>query len=349
MRTLHLLSLFSIALALPTTAQAQFSTSGPGAAVPSSGIGGGTWGVALPAAPGVSTASVPVAVTHIDSVVIEGFSHAWGGDVQATLADPTGAEHLLFVRPGYLNPDGASFGTPGEFLVGDFTIVASGGGSLPTLSDGADIAPGSYNQTFDTGGVMWTSGDFGIDNTPLGSIAGPAGDWELRIYDWAAGDSGSFTGWTLNGNSAITNNGNGYCFGDGSGTDCPCSANGAAGEGCLTTSGSGARLTGTGEAIIGNDTFVLTVTGGPANKPGIFFQGTNQLAGNPNADGLLCTVPTKRYDVNFLDANGMTTQTGFGAFATASENMNYQYWFRDTANPCGGDFNFSGGWQVTWQ
>jgi hypothetical protein len=27
---------------------------------------------------------------------------------------------------------------------------------------------------------------------------------------------------------------------------------------------------------------------------------------------------------------------------------NYQYWFRDTGNPCGGQFNFSNGWTVTW-
>ena len=140
-----------------------------------------------------------------------------------------------------------------------------------------------------------------------------------------------------------------YCTGDGSGSVCPCAAFGGTGEGCLTTSGSGASLTGTGSATIGADTMVLSVSGGPANKPGIFFQGNNQLAGNPAGDGLLCTAgSTVRYEVNPLDASGATSQGGFGDNASAGATRNYQYWFRDTGNTCGGGFNFTNGYSVTW-
>lgn len=140
-----------------------------------------------------------------------------------------------------------------------------------------------------------------------------------------------------------------YCFGDGSGVNCPCSAFGGPGEGCATTSGSGATLLGTGGANVSGDSFVLTVTGAPANKPGLFFQGPNMLSA-PAGDGILCSNASMRYGVNFTDGNGMVTQTGFGANASSGQTLNYQYWFRDPSNPClSGGFNFSNGWFVTWQ
>ncbi len=146
--------------------------------------------------------------------------------------------------------------------------------------------------------------------------------------------------------------GTAYCFGDGSGSLCPCAGFGAAGEGCLTTSGTGATLAGAGVANVGADSFVLSVSGGPANKPGIFFQGNNQLGGgngNPAGDGLLCTSGgTIRYSVNPLDATGAASQGGFGVNAAPGVTRNYQYWFRDTGNPCGGSFNFTNGWSQPW-
>ncbi len=355
MRTLHLLSLLSIGLALPTTAQAQFSAMGGGSAIPFTGEGGGgNWDTGLPISPAISVVDVQVEVLEIDSVVIDGFQHTWAGDVQAVLFDPTGVGYNLILRPGYQNPDGANFGTPGNFVDGTYTIVENGGASLPTLSDGADIQPGTYNQSSSTGAVSWTSGNHNINNTPLGSITGPSGFWELRVYDWGVGDNGSFTGWTLNGNGGASgeNTGSAYCFGDGNGTACPCGGNGSPGEGCLTTSGTGALLTGTGNAEIGDETFVLTVTGGPPNKPGIFFQGTsatNGGLGNTVGDGILCAGPTLRFGVNILDGAGSTNQASFGASTSVGMDMKYQYWFRDTANTCGGGFNFSNAWEVTWE
>ena len=140
-------------------------------------------------------------------------------------------------------------------------------------------------------------------------------------------------------NSASTN----------SGGTCPCAAFGATGEGCLTTSGTGATLSGSGNAAVVGDSFQLDVSGAPANRPGLFFQSTNQLS-TPVGDGLLCSNSTLRYAVNATDANGMVTQSGFGANAAAGQALNYQYWFRDTGNTCGaGGFNFTNGWAVTWQ
>ena len=142
--------------------------------------------------------------------------------------------------------------------------------------------------------------------------------------------------------------GSAYCFGDGSGAACPCGANGNPGEGCMTTSGTGARLTGTGEANLGSGTFTLTVSGAPANKPGLFFQGTNQLA-NPVGDGILCSNASMRYGVLMTDGAGTAVQEGLGANAAPGASLNYQYWFRDPGNTCGGLFNFSNAWTVTWE
>ena len=346
MRMLKLLSLAGLAVALSSTANAQFSASGAGAAIPASGTGGGGTApdVALPPSPAVSTAAVGVAVSNIDSIVIDGLSHTWIGDLQMTLSDPNGVEHLFVMRPG---STGTSAGNSGDFTGATYTFVETGGVALPTTGD---AAPGTYDQSFDTGnGFAWTSGTLGINNTPLSAISGPAGNWTLTIYDWAGGDTGSFSGWTLNGNGGGGGNtGAAYCFGDGTGTACPCAAFGGIGEGCLTTSGTGATLAASGNADVANDTFQLDVSGAPANKPGLFFQGDNQLATVTAGDGVLCSNSTLRYGVNSTDAGGNVTQTGFGANAAAGTSLNYQYWFRDTGNPCGGGFNFSNGWNQAW-
>jgi hypothetical protein len=144
------------------------------------------------------------------------------------------------------------------------------------------------------------------------------------------------------------NSGMGYCFGDGTGASCPCSAFGATGSGCANSTGNGALLAASGSANVNADTLVLAVTGGPPNKPGLFFQGSNQLA-NPVGDGVLCSNSNLRYVVNSTDATGALSQAGFGANSAMAQTLNYQYWYRDPGGSCGGGFNFTNGWVVTWQ
>ncbi len=334
----------ALALALGSTATAQLYGSGAGSMIPTSGTGGGgTWDTMMPASPAFSNADVAVPVNGVGSIDVVGLNHSWVGDLQLTLSDPDGVEHNIFVRPGYLNTSPAGYS--GNFLPGTYSFVQAGGTPLPTSTTSTpDLNPGVYNQSFDTGGTVWVSGTNGILNTPMSAIAGPAGVWTLRIYDWAGSDSGSFTGWSF---GAGTTPGTAYCFGDGSGATCPCAAFGGAGEGCLNTSGVGAVLVGSGNSQISSDTFQLQVTGAAANKPGLFFQGTNQLS-NPAGDGILCSNATLRYAVNPTDAGGSVLQSGFGVNALAGTSLNYQYWFRDTGNPCGGGFNFSNGWVQPW-
>lgn len=67
------------------------------------------------------------------------------------------------------------------------------------------------------------------------------------------------------------NTGTAYCFGDGTGANCPCSGLGGAGEGCINTGGTGATLLATGSASLAGDTFALGITGIPGNKPGLSY------------------------------------------------------------------------------
>ncbi len=343
-----LITLAGLSVALSATANAQFSVSGGSSAIPASGTGGeggATYDTIMPAFEATSAVAVGVAVTSIDSIQIDGLAHSWIGDTQATLEDPTGVEHLIWLRPGYLAT--GNFGNSGDFDGGTYTIVGDGSGaSLPTTSGTVGPAAGTYNQSFASGGATWVSGTNGINNTPMASITGPAGNWTLNIYDWAGGDSGSFSGWTLYGNGAGGSSGAAYCAG--SAASCAC-GNVTPSEGCQNSTGVGMSLTGSGSANTGGDTFVLAVAGGPAGKPGIFFQG-NVTLNNPLGDGAFCTNATMRYSVQILGAAGDASISGLGVNSGGSgTSVNYQFWYRDpVGSPCGVGFNFSNAWNVVW-
>lgn len=318
-------------------AAAQFSFSGPGSSIPASGTGGGgTFPTTLPPSPAVSSINVPTSVASLSSIVISNMTHTYAYDLLATIKDPNGVEHLIWIRPG------GSIDFTGS---GQYTYVESGAVDMPSTPS---IPPGTYNQSFSSyNGTPWVSGDSSIFNTPLSSISGPPGMWTLTIYDWAGADTGAFSGWTIEGFQGGST-GQGYCFGDGTGSACPCSAYGAQGDGCVNSSGSGATLTGTGAASLSFDTFTLDVVGAPANKPGIFFQGVNQLS-NPINDGILCTSMSIAHSVDFTGPNGTASRTNFAATAGPGAVLNYQYWYRDPSNACGGGSNYTNGWTVTWQ
>lgn len=105
-----------------------------------------------------------------------------------------------------------------------------------------------------------------------------------------------------------------YCFGDGSGTACPCANNGFAGHGCRNGKYvEGGLLTDTGLASVSSDTLVLS--GRFISGKARVVSGTSQLAGGngiPFGDGLRCVggsliytkvhVPNGIGEVNFPTA-----------------------------------------------
>jgi hypothetical protein len=157
-------------------------------------------------------------------------------------------------------------------------------------------------------------------------------------------------------------NGVPYCFGDGSGTACPCSNASAVGShsGCVNSTGLGGQLTGSGTADISQDTFVLHVAQLPNNANALFFQGSTQNnhgMGSALYDGLVCSggAPVIRLGAK-IASGGNASYPGSGdrllhvkgQIPPAGGTRYYQVWYRNVAGPCGAFSNFTNGLTVLW-
>lgn len=153
-----------------------------------------------------------------------------------------------------------------------------------------------------------------------------------------------------------------YCFGDGSGTSCPCGNASPIGQGvgCLHQLGLGAKLRAVGLASLSADTLVLQGSQLPPFGPTLFFQGTTQLLGGAGAlfgDGLFCAGGvTTRLGIKFNDGVGASQFPTMGDFSVSVAGFQsgpglrtYQAWYRDSAGFCThSGFNLSNGIQVDW-
>jgi hypothetical protein len=151
-----------------------------------------------------------------------------------------------------------------------------------------------------------------------------------------------------------------YCFGDGSGTACPCGNNSAVGQqsGCLNSLATGGALTTSGSASVGADTLALVGNGMP-DSSALYFQGTGQQAGGAGAafgDGLRCasgTVIRLGTKVNSLGNSqyptGADQPISVRGNNLAGDVRTYQIWYRNAAAFCtASTFNVSNGYQVVW-
>jgi hypothetical protein len=151
-----------------------------------------------------------------------------------------------------------------------------------------------------------------------------------------------------------------FCFGDGTGTACPCGNSGAAGNGCASSvNASGANLAGSGVSSVTADTFVLTGTGMP-NGATLYFQGTTQIAAGAGAvfgDGLRCAGGTvtrlgTKTNVGGTSAYPVGADAPIhtkGVIPAAGGTRDYQAWYRNAAAFCTpSTFNLSNGLEVIW-
>lgn len=130
------------------------------------------------------------------------------------------------------------------------------------------------------------------------------------------------------------------CFGDGSGTACPCGNNSVVGQmaGCVNSIGLAGRIDSIGTASVANDTLVLQGSQVP-NGPGLYFRGTSLFAGPGLSfgDGLLCAGGTIiRMGVVFASGNvssypGGTTPAPVhtAGLSVGGDTHYYQLWYRD--------------------
>jgi Tol biopolymer transport system component len=153
-----------------------------------------------------------------------------------------------------------------------------------------------------------------------------------------------------------------YCFGDGSGTTCPCGNFGAAGRGCdnsLATGG--ARLDAQGSAFLTADTLELTVDGMPPATTCLFLEGnaaTNGGLGAPFGDGLRCAGgvvvrlgirPVTSGVAHVGAPAGDPPISVTGGVPAQGGTFFYQVWYRNVAAFCSSAaFNLSNGVSVTW-
>jgi plastocyanin len=248
----------------------------------------------------------------------------------------------------------------------------------PTIANGATyqhvfIKPGVYTYTSSLGGLNGTitvSGAassvnatymggqqyrFRLDDTAGGS--GVQLCYELRFRDWPGNvrvtDGACIT---LIGSGTAT----GYCFGDGSGTTCPCGNNvtPGSGTGCANTLGVGGRLAATGAPSLGGDTVVLHGTSMP-NTATLYFEGTTQVGGGAGAtfgDGLRCaggSVVRLGTKTNVGGASQYPTagdaSVSVRGLVTSPGTRYYQAWYRNAAPFCQPEtYNLTNGLTIVW-
>jgi hypothetical protein len=146
-----------------------------------------------------------------------------------------------------------------------------------------------------------------------------------------------------------------FCFGDGTGTACPCGNAGISGRGCASSvSGSGALIAGQGTPSLAADTLVLHGSDMP-NSSALYFQGTTQVS-SVFGDGLRCAGGTVTRLGSKTNASGASQYPAAGdpsvsvkGAVTASGTRTYQVWYRNAAAFCTpSTFNLSNGLEVTW-
>ena len=147
-----------------------------------------------------------------------------------------------------------------------------------------------------------------------------------------------------------------YCYGDGTGTACPCGNFGATTHGCGHSASvlGGWLLPSVGDNTVSSDNVVLQVSNIPNAAPALFFQGTAQSAGSAFGDGLLCVGGSiTRLAVAFAVGTTATCPFGtanLGGVPAVGGMRTYQAWYRDSSTSfCSAStFNLSNGLAIYW-
>ncbi len=215
--------------------------------------------------------------------------------------------------------------------------------------------PGSTDAPQAVGG-NWTGGAHVLGITYARHAVTVSGGMLFVQVEAAGASSGSVNGFQIVQHAAVSQ---AYCFGDGSGTACPCGNSGSFGRGCANSlNATGARLATTGSASVGSDTLSLVGDGMP-NSSALYFQGSAQQSGGAGSafgDGLRCaggsvvrlgtksnTAGTSSYPT--VGDASVSVRGG----VSAGDVRTYQVWYRNAAAFCtASTFNLTNGVQITW-
>jgi hypothetical protein len=248
--------------------------------------------------------------------------------------------------------------------VGFHDVNYHSGDGLP----GMPIDPTDWSATIGASGIAWSTVPWSA--SPVGNGLRFATLYNFRFDATVAPQIGAVTLdlWktpgTANANAWVpgtaTQPGTPFCFGDGSGTPCPCANDSAPGadEGCLNSLGTGGKLVTFGQSSVANDTLVLSGTR-MASSSCLYFQGTSQLLGGAGivfGDGLRCSggsvirlgIHTNVAGASHYPMPGDQPISVRGACAPGNVRT-YQVWYRNSAPFCSpSTFNLTNGVQVTW-
>lgn len=337
---------------------------------------------------GTGFIQVAVGLHHSVALHTDGTLVSWGGNqVGQVSLTPTGSNfvevsagigHSLARRAnGRIKTWGQNnyeqvTGTPKE--MGFVQISGGGDHSLALRADGSIVAwgrntHGQVSQTPTGTGFTQVSGGFlhSMALHPDGTIESWGYDGILNLVTWThAGPGFTAIAGGVYHSAALreTFDGSAYCFGDGSGSTCPCGLPGNVGEGCANSTGvAGAQLRSAGVSSMSSTIwshYGLVIRNAPPMKAGLILRGANQVnggLGNLVGDGLLCTsgqsarssveLTTASGDAYFhnFQGNQLLKDATYGIGATT----HYQFWYRDPDNTCSGSgFNFSNAWAEIW-
>jgi glucose/arabinose dehydrogenase len=150
-----------------------------------------------------------------------------------------------------------------------------------------------------------------------------------------------------------------YCFGDGTGTACPCGNTGATGHGCASALvPAGGLLSSFGPASLNNDGFTLVGTDMPDGMA-VYFQGTAEVnggAGSIFGDGLRCAGGTVIRLATKVNVGGQSSYPEIfdlpisiaGNISGAPQTRTYQVWYRNSSQCSNGAFNLTNALSVVW-
>jgi hypothetical protein len=152
------------------------------------------------------------------------------------------------------------------------------------------------------------------------------------------------------------------CFGDGSGTLCPCGNTGALHHGCQNAQMTGGgTITAFGDASVSHDTLALQVNFLPPATQVLFYQGTLPFgpggAGVQFGDGLRCVggtitrLATKAAagSATYSVCSGDVPIHTQGVIPTSGGSYYYQGWYRQAVMYCApGNFNLTDVVHVVW-
>lgn len=270
-------------------------------------------------------------------IVVNGASGAF---IRFLWGNPGEALGSSVANAGDWNDDGT-----GDILVGAPGLSGVGSAYIFSGVDGALLATVT-GEAGDQDFGSSVAGNFDVDGDGRSEFA--VGDDSSDIAGNDAGVLRAYSDHSLFGLA--------YCFGDSSGTACPCGNFSATESGCQNSSGNGGLLDVTGTPSVATGDFGLNAAGLLPGKASLAFAGTEIVNGGAGflfGDGLRCAGgAVQRLGVRLPNGSGLSSW-GPGLLAkggwTSGDTRYFQVWYRDSrSSPCSSAFNLTNGVQLSF-